>query len=246
MMQAAAARRREKEENTEKGNDLEASPVKTVLGTLTQASQQNRSPQTKTHRNKIVPRKPKSVEDVPFRRQDRRILNARNRRIMDRKLIVCILLTGILLCLLGAACIGILVQYGDDLYIQPLIIIGPVLLGGGIITWCCSIEICIRLHRSKKRIADDPELDDLVNPHEVKHWMDPDIIPFGWGLYEDGEEPGKPDKAVPNQLVGGRLESEGSSSSSHVALQLEDTLADYPHRYVTNYGGGGSGEPVLG
>ena len=35
-----------------------------------------------------------------------------------------------------------------------------------------------------------------VNPHEVKHWMDPDIIPFGWGLYEDGDEPGKPDKGL--------------------------------------------------
>ena len=34
----------------------------------------------------------------------------------------------------------------------------------------------------------DPELDNLVNPHEVKHWMDPNIIPFGWGLYNEADE----------------------------------------------------------
>jgi len=34
----------------------------------------------------------------------------------------------------------------------------------------------------------DPELDNLINPHEVKHWMDPALIPYGWGLFSEGEE----------------------------------------------------------
>ena len=35
----------------------------------------------------------------------------------------------------------------------------------------------------------DPGLDNLINSHEVKHWMDPKIIPFGWGLFaEEGDE----------------------------------------------------------
>ena len=65
---------------------------------------------------------------------------------------------------------------------------GPVLIGGGFITLLCSVEVCVRLYKAKKRVQ-DPELDNLINPHEVKHWMDPKIIPFGWGLFsEDGEE----------------------------------------------------------
>ena len=52
----------------------------------------------------------------------------------------------------------------------------------------CSVEVCVRLYKAKKRVQ-DPELDNLINPHEVKHWMDPKIIPFGWGLFsEDGDE----------------------------------------------------------
>ena len=51
-------------------------------------------------------------------------------------------------------------------------------------TIMCSLEICIRLYRAKKRVQ-DPDLDNLTNPHEVKHWMDPKIIPYGWGLFED-------------------------------------------------------------
>ena len=52
----------------------------------------------------------------------------------------------------------------------------------------CSVEVCVRLYKAKKRVQ-DPELDNLINPHEVKHWMDPKIIPFGWGLFaEEGDE----------------------------------------------------------
>ena len=48
-----------------------------------------------------------------------------------------------------------------------------------------SVEICIRLYKAKKRVQ-DPDLDNLINPHEVKHWMDPKLIPYGWGLFKEG------------------------------------------------------------
>ena len=46
---------------------------------------------------------PTRIEDVPFRRQDRRVLNARKKRVTDRKLYKCILITGLLLILIGGA-----------------------------------------------------------------------------------------------------------------------------------------------
>ena len=27
-----------------------------------------------------------------------------------------------------------------------------------------------------------------VNPHEVKHWIDPNLIPYGWGLFKEEDE----------------------------------------------------------
>ena len=63
---------------------------------------------------------------------------------------------------------------------------GPVLLAAGLMTIMCSLEICLRLYKANKRVQ-DPDLDNLCNPHEVKHWMDPNIIPYGWGLFNKGE-----------------------------------------------------------
>ena len=40
----------------------------------------------------------------------------------------------------------------------------------------------------------DRDIDNLSNPHEVKHWMDPKLIPYGWGLFDGmdtSEELGK-------------------------------------------------------
>ena len=64
------------------------------------------------------------------------------------------------------------------------------MLAAGLMTIMCSLEICMRLSKANKRVQ-DPDLDNLTNPHEVKHWMDPKIIPYGWGMFaenEDGEE----------------------------------------------------------
>ena len=51
----------------------------------------------------------------------------------------------------------------------------------------CSLEIWMRLYKANQRVQ-DPDLDNLSNPHEVKHWMDPKLIPFGWGFFNEQEE----------------------------------------------------------
>ena len=45
----------------------------------------------------------------------------------------------------------------------------------------------MRLYKANQRVQ-DPDLDNLSNPHEVKHWMDPKLIPFGWGFFNEQEE----------------------------------------------------------
>ena len=66
------------------------------------------------------------------------------------------------------------------------------MLAAGLMTIMCSLEICLRLYKANKRVQ-DPDLDNLTNPHEVKHWMDPNIIPYGWGVFNkrDHEEQGE-------------------------------------------------------
>ena len=76
------------------------------------------------------------------RRQDRRTLNARNRRLMDAKLIIFIVLVGLVLVGLGAGLLILYIFYKDDIkHIRPVIVIGPVLLGGGLVTILCSGNI---------------------------------------------------------------------------------------------------------
>ena len=70
---------------------------------------------------------------------------------------------------------------------MSLFITGPVLIGAGFMTIMFSVEICGRLYKAKKRVQ-DPDLDNLINPHEVKHWMDPKLIPYGWGLFNEDME----------------------------------------------------------
>ena len=58
----------------------------------------------------------------------------------------------------------------ENHYIRPVIVVGPVLIGAGFMTIMFSVEICVRLYRAKKRVQ-DPDLDNLINPHEVKHCL---------------------------------------------------------------------------
>ena len=94
----------------------------------------------------------------------------------------------------------------------------------------------MRLYKAKKRVQ-DPDLDNLINPHEVKHWMDPKIIPFGWGLFaEEGDEVLVLDGAVRNfinnlastnyildEVNSSKSESKGRTSAAAVKL---DTMID--------------------
>ena len=65
--------------------------------------------------------------------------------------------------------------------------LGPVLAGAGVFSVLFSFEVCLRLYRNQRRMH-DPDLDNLVNIHEIKHWMDPGLIGFGWGLYHEKDE----------------------------------------------------------
>jgi len=249
MLQNARSRRVDTE-NRKDGQEVEqgGSPIKTVLGSLAIAGDPLNiggvREKSNSARKKLEAQKPSKIEDVPFRRQDRRILNARNRRLMDRKLIAFIVSIGFLLLCLGIALLALYIFYQEDHNsIRPFIIIGPVLLGGGIITLLCSVEVCVRLYRSNKRVQ-DPELDNLVNPHEVKHWMDPKIIPFGWGLFRDDDEVLVIEREATNSPLGGGRQATATSraiSSNQLEDVLEqrgagqgeghDPLNDSPHRY---------------
>ena len=46
--------------------------------------------------------------------------------------------------------------------------------------------LCLTIEQFEKVL--DPDLDNIANPHEVKHWMDPRLIPFGWGLFDIDDE----------------------------------------------------------
>jgi len=214
-----ARARRKAGPETEEAQEGETSPVKTVLGSLTVTAPNTVTSKTHQEKEDLASKKPVRIEDVPFsissatmiptriedipwRRQDRRILNARYRRLMDKKLIIFIVTVGLILIIIGVSLLGLYSIYEKDYRpMRPFIVIGPVLLGGGILTLLCSVEVCIRLYKAKKRVQ-DPELDNLINPHEVKHWMDPKLIPYGWGLFkEDDEQILVLDKASTNYIL---------------------------------------------
>ena len=56
---------------------------------------------------------PHAIEDVPFRRQDRRILNARKKRLADKKLYKCVMCSGIFICLCGAGLIALYILWKE-------------------------------------------------------------------------------------------------------------------------------------
>merc|ERR1712032_111316 len=174
------------------------SPIKTVLGSLARNSlvsdtisvqNQNMNNPGPTHRRKRRRQwKPISIEDVPFRRQDRLTLNVRNRMDRDRKLIFFIVGMGVLLIAIGLGLLLLHKLYGEDVKeIRPVVVIGPCLLAAGGMCLFLSGEVCLRLYKQTKKVL-DPDLDNIANPHEVKHWMDPRLIPFGWGLFDLDDE----------------------------------------------------------
>jgi len=103
---------------------------------------------------------------------------------MDKKLIVFLLSTSSILIVCGSVMIALyLVYFNEYKHVRPNIVIGPVLIGAGLMAIMLSSEICWRYYKANKREL-DPELDNLTNPQEVKHWIDPKIIPYGWGSFD--------------------------------------------------------------
>ena len=62
----------------------------------------------------IVPTK---IEDVPFRRQDRRILNARKKRINARRIIGFGVTISLLMILIGAALLTLYIMYKNGRFL---------------------------------------------------------------------------------------------------------------------------------
>lgn len=57
---------------------------------------------------------PTRIEDVPFRRQDKRILNQRKRRVVMRRIIFFGVTLGLILVILGSALLTLYILYQDS------------------------------------------------------------------------------------------------------------------------------------
>ena len=100
------------------------------------------------------------------------------------------------MCLGGILILLFDIYQSKKSFVRPLIVIGPVLIGGGLVVLLCSLELCVRVYRARKRGGTDLERGD--SHHEVKHWVEPGVIPFGWGQWEKEE-------AKPSPVGGGRI-----------------------------------------
>merc|ERR1711902_262666 len=143
-----------KEDKESNKLEPEESPIKTVLGSLARnslasdtLSVQNMNNSNNYRRKKKKTWKPISIEDVPFRRQDRMTLNARNRIDRDKKLIFFIVGMGVLLIFIGLLLLLLYRLYSDDIKdLRPVIVIGPCLLAAGGMCLFLSGEVCLRLY----------------------------------------------------------------------------------------------------
>ncbi len=54
----------------------------------------------------------------------------------------------------------------------PFVIIGPVLVFSGLMFILFTWEICVRLKKNLSRVQ-DPEIDQISNLHQIKHWIEP-------------------------------------------------------------------------
>ncbi|XP_040574664.1 uncharacterized protein [Lepeophtheirus salmonis] len=179
-----------------------SSPSNTVLGALTPKSISKEPIISKiemsTHNKGIKIKIPHHIEDIPFRRQDKRILNARKKRIVDRKLIILLNVMGFFILIMGLVVFALFFILKEDYKRTKIfLVLGPVLAVIGFVVMMFSIEVCVRLIRSIKR-EKDPEIDEIENVHHIKHWVHPELIPFGWGhrdsiiesSFNEGEELG--------------------------------------------------------
>ena len=54
---------------------------------------------------------------------------------------------------------------------------------------------------------------------QVKHWMDPQIIPYGWGLFSEGEE-------VVKTTATKNFEGNGKQNNSSFMFYISNTIDD--------------------
>ena len=59
-----------------------------------------------------------------------------------------------------------------ETYVQPFVIIGPIITVCGLAFIFFGFEICVRYKKNARRVQ-DPEIDTMKNIHHIKHWMDP-------------------------------------------------------------------------
>ena len=159
-------------------------------------------------RNKVEPvtLAPRTIEEAPLRRMDRRALNALRKRRADKHMIAFLVIIGILIVGAGIASIVLWEMFRsrsltenrekiltstyfrlDYKFVGLLIIVGPIMIISGISFLLCSLELVMRLSRQIRRVMDTSLL-KTSNLHEVKHWIEPELISFGWGQYDFEEE----------------------------------------------------------
>ena len=94
------------------------SPVKGMMNALSKHNEPRASftkAITKEHAKKGTGLDiPTNIEEVPFRRQDRRIINGRKKRTRDRQIIKCAMSLTVLLLLVGAGMISLFIIYGNS------------------------------------------------------------------------------------------------------------------------------------
>lgn len=167
------------------------SPVKGVMAALSKhrVSQEPLSSLTHKPGKKIAGLDmPEKIEDVPFRRQDRRILNARKKRIIAKRIICFGIGIAAILLMMGIALLTIYFLYNNDdgfWFVNSFMILGIMVVICAIMFGAFTIETCISLKRAMARVQ-DKEIDKISNLHLVKHWIEPDLIPYGWGHESDG------------------------------------------------------------
>ena len=59
--------------------------------------------------------------------------------------------------------------------------------GAGLGLAGCSLELAAGLRKQIRRVM-DPALLTTTNLHDVKHWVEPELVSFGWGQFDMEEE----------------------------------------------------------
>ena len=118
---------------------------------------------------------PRTLEEAPLRRMDRRALNALRKRRADRHMIAFLAFIGTVMTVAGSLSLAAWHQLRSQYkFVGLLIIVGPILIIAGLSIFLSSLELVLRLRRQIQRVM-DPSLLKTNNYHEVKHWIEPGL-----------------------------------------------------------------------